>query len=106
DNAACASNNCATYGAHVCSQPGCGVQQCVRANQDGSCVTVARGAAYECDGHLTCGDDGKCLTACASDADCAPDFYCDAQNGQCKVGKRYGDACTSAAECSRGAPCV
>jgi hypothetical protein len=106
DNEACASKNCATYGAHVCSQTGCGVQPCVRANPDGSCVTIARGASYECANALTCGDDGKCLTACAADADCAPDYYCDAQDGKCKTGKRYGDSCTSSAECSRGAPCV
>jgi hypothetical protein len=99
--ALCASGICATHGEPVCSEQGCGTQPCVKARSDGSCVVARRGDTFDCDGNLTCGDNGQCLTSCERDADCAPGYFCGA-NKQCSIGKRFGEACTRSEECGRG----
>ena len=64
-------------------------------NGAGTCQAAT---AISC-GAYTCGTNGTCRTACASDADCAAPNICNA--GQCSK-KPLAAACTGAAECASG----
>lgn len=99
NGAECASGYCSALAPNVCVDATCN-QPC-QIPQGGLCVERGRGAeptGVGCAG-LRCGDGGKCLERCESNADCVPNHYCDETAGKCRPTKEPGEPCRLATEC-------
>lgn len=112
DDSGCVSGHCALPrggGTGTCCDAACagGCESCLTASSKGTCTLLGAGDPASqngaCAAPFTCdGVSRVCPTVCASDAQCAPDYFC-ATDGSCQPRKNDGQPCAPAADCKGGA---